>query len=348
MNKNTIKYNYAMDNVIGADRIEWCGHKTVAKPVCVGSGFVVLDVIYGDTSKTPMFFAGGSCCNVLTILSYLGWNSFPLARLGEDPEGDKIIDDMEMWGVQSRFVVRDHNIHSPRIIEHVHNDNTPHHSFHLKCEHGYRLPRRRPMLLKHLQSIQNTLPKPNIFYFDRVDHATLEAAAMFNEKGSVIVFEPPKIHDNANFTHCLELADVVKYSRSSSSRVGHLKTAVSLEIQTRGANGLAYRAGFLGNESWIEMEAIPTPRLVDAAGSGDWLTAGLIHTIWFNGTKIASSEKELQDSLRFGQALAALNCGFVGARGIMYSLDRGQILSAADCLASGSKPVSVNETVAPT
>ena len=328
--------DYAREHRSNATRRRAFGRRS--GPICLGSGLVVLDVIHDNKSKHPLFLAGGSCCNVLTILAYLGWDSFPLARLGKDPEGARIVSDMEAWGVRTAFVERSSKISSPRIIERIHNDATPYHRFHLKCEHGVWLPRRRPLLLKYLQSIQDILPRPNVFYFDRAEPATLKAATTFKEQGSIIVFEPPSIVDSDIFARCVELADVVKHCYAPPSRNGRLRVDVPLEIQTRGAEGLVYRAGFLGNEDWVEMKAFSVPRLIDAAGSGDWLTAGLIHCLHGSGQGLASSEKELQHSLRFGQALASLNCGFVGARGAMYSLDRKHLLSATDRIISGGEP----------
>ena len=311
-------------------------HGRRPKPICLGSGLVVLDAVYDGKSDDPAFFAGGSCCNVLTILAYLGWDAYPLARLGRDPEGDRIVDDMKRWGVRTEFVERNPAIHSPRIIERV-CDDTPRHRFHLKCEHGYWLPRRRVLSLKFLESNRDALPQPDIFYFDRADPATLRAAAAFKKRGSVIVFEPPRAPGGGIFTQCLELADIVKYCSRSSRRDERLEVDVPMEIRTRGSEGLIYRARFLDSPDWMEMKAIPAPRLIDAAGSGDWLTAGLVHALQYNGRKPAVSEGELQRSLRFGQALASINCGFVGARGAMYSLDRLRLLSASCGAASGNE-----------
>ena len=307
-----------------------------SRQICLGSGLVTLDMIYDNESKDPMFFAGGTCCNVLTILAYLGWDSFPLARLGMDPEGDRIVDDMERWGVRTEFVERDLKIHTPRIIERIYGGNKPYHRFHLKCEHGFWLPQRKVLLLKRLQSILGILPRPDVFYFDRADPAALRAAATFKEQGSIIMFEPPRMRSSRVFTQCLELADIVKYGYMPAGQTEHLAADVPLEIQTRGAKGLRYRSGFLDNKDWAEMEAISTPRLADAAGSGDWLTAGLLYTLQRTGPGLPSSEKKLLYALRFGQALASINCGFVGARGAMYSLTKPHLLSIANNAASGS------------
>jgi len=51
-------------------------------PICIGAGLVALDVVINGNPKIPLkLFAGGSCGNVLTILSFLNWDAFPVARL---------------------------------------------------------------------------------------------------------------------------------------------------------------------------------------------------------------------------------------------------------------------------
>src|SRR5574338_493961 len=92
-------------------------NKITTPPSCVGAGLVALDVIFNGDPNNPKFLAGGSCCNVLTILSYLGWRSFPVARLVNDVKGSRIIEDMKKWVVNTKFVEKDSKISSPRIIE---------------------------------------------------------------------------------------------------------------------------------------------------------------------------------------------------------------------------------------
>jgi len=88
-------------------------------PICLGSGLIALDVIYDNKKTKPNFLAGGSCGNVLTILSYLDWQSYPIARLGNDPEGKRIIEDMKKWKVNTKFIEQESGTHSPRIIERI-------------------------------------------------------------------------------------------------------------------------------------------------------------------------------------------------------------------------------------
>src|SRR5438045_9713816 len=95
--------------------------KAIARkpPVCVGSGFVALDLIFvGNDRRRPSFtFAGGSCGNVLTILSYLGWDSVPVIRLKNDREARKLVDDLEKWSVNTTFVRRERSGITPVVVQ---------------------------------------------------------------------------------------------------------------------------------------------------------------------------------------------------------------------------------------
>src|SRR5207247_2285384 len=59
-------------------------------------------------------------------------------------------------------------------------------------------------------------------------------------------------------------------------------------------------------------------------GAGDWCTSGIIATLGGTGVAglVSCREPTLVDALRYGQALAAWNCGFEGARGGMYRVKR--------------------------
>ena len=295
------------------------------KPVCTGTGLVALDVIFNKNSDNPQFLAGGSCCNVLTILSYLGWNSVPIARLGKDIEGDRIIEDIKNWNVVTKFIEKDPKILSPRIIEKVYSGKIPKHTFSLKCLHGKWLPDRRSYLLESLKQIKNKIPASNVYYFDRVTPSSLQLAKQQKENGALIVFEPPRLSNDKNFKKCIEIANIVKHCYNLKSNDNSLNLKIPLEIQTMGEKGLRYRANILGQTEWSELPALSVDKLVDAAGSGDWLTAGLIHELGQNGAKWKITDKKLQSALKIGECLASLNCHYVGARGLMYNISKTQL-----------------------
>ena len=82
-------------------------------PTCIGTGLVALDAIYGSGKQTPSFLAGGSCGNVLTILASFEWGVFPMARLGNDVEGDRIIEDMKKWETKTEFIQQERDTKTP-------------------------------------------------------------------------------------------------------------------------------------------------------------------------------------------------------------------------------------------
>ena len=299
---------------------------------CVGAGMATLDIVYNGSDR-PDVYAGGSCTNVLTILSWLGWRAINVARLGADPEGRAVLDDITRWGVVTDHISIEQHIRTQRIIERLSPEGK--HAFSLKCSHGKWLPWHRPFLLRKVGRVLDTVGVPDVFYFDMATPAALEMARRFGEIGSVVVFEPQRIHNKRIFAECLKATDVLKHCRRQAENDADHGIVPPLEIQTMGADGLRYRAGFL-NGGWRHMGAVKAAGVVDAAGSGDCLAAGFIHMI---GRPWDSTRQDIEKALRFGQALAAVNCGFVGSRGIMYGMSVGALLSCIGSIAkSGTVP----------
>lgn len=324
------------------------------RPVCIGSGMVSLDIIYGpvtprrpgSTDGAPDMSAGGSCGNVLTMLAYLGWHSYPLARLGDDPEASRILEDMKHWGVQTGFITHE-SYDTPRIIHNIRAGPKPYHTFSFRCAHGERLPGRRRLTLDRLASVMDRLPVPDVLYFDRAEPAAYELARHFRPHGTLVVFEPYRLRDDSINGRCVSVSDVVKYSSGDRSDLD-----VPLEVRTLGANGLEYRTNFLSDTRWRALGPYRVYELVDAAGSGDWLTAGFIHRMReYAALRLASGRlpmparsrcggpygmlrqmdrTEIVDALDYGQALASINCSHAGARGMMYDISERHIHRAVN------------------
>ena len=299
-------------------------------PTCIGTGMVALDAIYGSGKQPPSFLAGGSCGNVLTILASFGWGAFPMARLGNDIEGERIIEDMKKWGTKTEFIQQERDTKTPRIIERVFAGKNPYHRFYLKCEHGKWLPQKKVLTLKSMRMIRDDLPSADVFYFDRATPSACELAQYLKQRNTIIVFEPPHFLSSDLFRRCLRTADIVKHCYDNSKSLEKLDVSIPLEIQTMGKEGLQYKTNFLRNTEWKMLPPFPAHNLIDAAGSGDWLSAGMIHHLRDCKTIMAVGRKRLKDALNFGQALASLNCNYVGARGMMYCLPQETITRLAE------------------
>lgn len=319
---------------------------------CVGTGFIVLDVIRNSvgTTATEKRFAGGSCGNVLTILAYFGWDANAVGRIGDDHAGRELVADLGKWGVETKLLQVEAGRGTPIIVQENYLDarGRPRHRFSRACPVcGATLPAYRPLLTSEAATIAAKLPSHSVFYFDRVAPGTLEIAQKSRANGALVVFEPSGIKDERLFAECLKAAHVVKYANDRIEGVHEVvaKAKVPIEIETLGAKGLRLRVRTNGRVgAWKDLAAFSAPELRDAAGSGDWTTAGLIHGLMTNG---ASVDKVVADSnavvlaTRQGQALAALNCGFEGARGLMYAADAKRVLDLVGAIVEGTKEPSV-------
>jgi len=331
---------------------------------CFGTGLIALDLVTnGNEDSALRSWAGGSCGNVLTILSYLGWKSYPLVRLGDDEAAKEIARDMIEHGVDLRYVLFDKSVHTPIILQRIYvaRDGQPSHSFYWKCPYcGNWLPRYSPIRLKDISVLSDQTLNTNCFYFDRISPASLRLADIAKQNGALIVFEPTKIRDDKAFRSAINLCDILKYSneRAKHSTQTAYESQAKLVVETLGQEGLKFR--LRRNEKCSQWKMIPSfhvPNLKDAAGSGDWCTAGMIHILTTSKSHInCIEENKVVDALRYGQALSALNCEFEGARGAMYEiqkshfnkeiqliLDREAALPPAlESLASGAKRKSLS------
>jgi fructokinase len=217
-------------------------------------------------------------------------------------------------------------VRTPIVVQH--NKSTPTgaaHSFSLRCPTcGAWLPRQQPIRADMARSLISTLPTAQVFFFDRASRGALALAECAKAEGAVIVFEPASARSATVFTDALRLADIVKYSHD---RLPNLfdrpgKRHQVLEIETLGEAGLRYRARLKSATQVGFLPAVATKVTGDAAGSGDWCTAVLLDTILREGrTELCNiSAQALERALRCGQAAAAWNCWYEGARGGMYQV----------------------------
>lgn len=320
---------------------------------CVGTGLIVLDVVRSSvgTTATEKRFAGGSCGNVLTILAYLGWDANAVGRIGDDHAGCELVADLERWGVETKLLQVEAGRGTPIIVQENYLDarGRPRHRFSRACPAcGATLPTYRPVLTTEAATIAAELPAHSVFYFDRVAPGTLELAQKSRENGALVVFEPSGVKDERLFAGCMKTSHVVKYANDRIEGVHDLAATakVPIEIETLGVDGLRLRVRTNGRiGAWRNLSAFSAPELRDAAGSGDWTTAGLIHGLMTNGASVDEVMSDLNAvvlATRQGQALAALNCGFEGARGLMYAANAKRVLDLAGAIVNGTKEPNVD------
>lgn len=306
--------------------------KSVERPKVLGAGLIALDLVVSIDSELPVrSWAGGTCGNVLSILAYLGWDAYPIARMNGDPASERVRADMARWGVRLDFASCGPTCHTPIIIQEIRRgrNGSPTHRFSWSCPRcGRWLPGFKAVTIDAIDAVAPTLPGTSVFFLDRLSRATIILATRASAEGAVVVFEPSGKADNKLFAEAIQIAHVVKYADQRLAAVGELMqgdAATLVEVQTLGAQGLKYRHRFGRRVSdWMHLDAVQAPRLADTCGSGDWCTAGLVAKAAIGGQAglRQAGNTGVRAALRYGQTLAAWNCGFEGARGGMYAVDR--------------------------
>jgi sugar/nucleoside kinase (ribokinase family) len=299
------------------------------RPAIVGTGLISLDIVLGpDESALPQLYAGGTCGNLLTIMSYLGWKSFPVSRMNGDKASKYVVADMKRWGVRTDWATTEPGSDTPIIVQRIKRstDGEVSHRFSWKCPScGAWLPGYSAVPAGAAQAITTLVKSPKVFFFDRVSRGAINLASFYRDTGSLIVFEPSGVGEPRIFREALECAHIVKYSQD---RI-HLIKGISkvngplLEIQTRGAEGLRYRrlVSLASSRSWKEVAAVNTDAIKDTSGAGDWCCAGIIHHLGQIGREgfESATDVDIDYAIKFGQTMAAWNCKFEGARGGMYA-----------------------------
>jgi len=303
----------------------------------LGTGLLALDIVLNGSKKTkPKLLAGGSFGNVITILSYLGLETYPIARLAANKTTNFILDDIKHWKVNTKLIFKEEKGSTPIIIHRILKDKQgiPRHKFEFRNPiNGNWLPSFRPFLAKNIQTIENSIPKSQLFYFDRVSRSSIDLAKLAKKNGALVYFEPSSYKDSKQFHECLDISDIIKYSkdRIKNYRTLFPKTNATLEIETDGAQGVNYR---FKSSKWKPLRPFYLEDIIDAAGAGDWCSAGIMKTIAGNGDLKKQTSRQIESAINFGQAQGAINCLFEGARGAMYNLKLESFIKLTEQLIS--------------
>lgn len=289
--------------------------------ICVGAGLISLDVLIRDGERLPVsFYVGGTCGNVMMILSHMGWQAYPIARLDGTKDARRILDDMHRHHLHTDFITTDDGGKTPVIVQRnfVTKDGVPTHRFESRNNVGRFYLDFRSLTVRQADAVIERIHfVPRVFFFDRVSPAILRLATAFRQRGAVIFFEPSSRGNVKTYTQCVEVADIIKFSSQRFSDTSQFEALRGkLIIQTQGVDGLIWRL----DGRWSHMPATANENIVDTSGAGDWTTAAFINAL-FRGRDILClsdfSQTDIETALREAQYIAAKSCSFEGARGMM-------------------------------
>ena len=277
-----------------------------------GTGFAVLDRIYADGDLTDEAL-GGSCGNVLVSLAMLRRNVAPVLALGDDNEGERLVQEFSRAGAVTHYICRRTDLRSPVLAQEL-DTASGQHAFSFVCpETNVDLPRYEPIGETELISALPALRRCSVFYADRLSESILKAMRAARSAGALIFFEPSDIGEDELFDEALRLVSILKYSDDRlGNRLADLQPQC-VRIVTHGASGLEVA------DAWSKVwcNAIPASSVRDTCGSGDMVTVGVID--WLLANRVETSDlkvSDLLDGVVAGQRVAAENCAYTGARGL--------------------------------
>ena len=150
------------------------------RPRIFGTGLIALDLVIGPDSETPVrCWAGGTCGNVLSILAWLGWDAYPVARMNDDMASEHVRRDLARWGVHLDWTTCAPTTHTPIVVQQIRRgrDGRPRHRFSWSCPRcGEWLPPFKAITIDAVERIRPALTDASVFFLDRLSRATLVLA----------------------------------------------------------------------------------------------------------------------------------------------------------------------------
>jgi sugar/nucleoside kinase (ribokinase family) len=292
-------------------------------PTVISAGYMPLDIIAPPSGPVARQ-AGGTAANLAAVLAFFGWDAVLAGQIGRDAAGAEFISDIRRVGVATDQIHRFDGGSTPRLM---HSIERGVHTYSYSCPKcSSRFPRSRPLTIDQAQLCIDAYPRAGVFFFDRANAGTLLLAEHYHAHGALVVFEPSVPANAETLSRAVAVSQVIKHSDDRA--VGGVDS-LSIErpkgqirIVTHGAGGLELQ---VDAKATRRLSAFSSPTL-DAGGAGDWTTAGFLIKAAARGGEVDLSA--VDDALRFGQALAALNCATPGARGLMR-LTRRTVLRRA-------------------
>lgn len=299
-------------------------------PNILGAGLVCLDII--RKKDEILYYSGGSCGNVTSALSFLGWNASVITGNYIDEAGRILSENLLNTSVEQIRVGNKYS-ETPRVIEHIFDSNLAKndHSFSFVCPECERmLPKVKPLTNSQADQVSKSLREYDVFYSDRSAPGIKFLRDIFRKQKNWTVYEPNGARNLKSFFENAFNSNIVKFSyeRIPSKIAKELRklaqnSSIQLIVYTIGKKGLtySYRKKDKKFSDWLHLRPQPSPIVIDSSGAGDWCTAGLLLGLLGNQRTLKGwlTKDEVLSALHYGQALAAISCSFIGGQGLIYA-----------------------------
>lgn len=303
---------------------------------CLGSGAFFLDTVvvreYPEgyvkqrtfTETVAVEEVGGTCGNVMSMLPYLGVQTYPLALLDDSGLGMKIKDTLALYGADTRFVSNTEK-GGTTLLRCTHKRDAEGNKVvkFRATSPGSMFAKRRQLSTKggEVEEFLESLDfVPDVFFFDDPAAAHVQIAQALRPKGTLVYFEPEGIKDGkvAPFLKRVEVADIVKFSAEKITDESWMeKFDDKLFIRTMGEKGVAFR---LRGGEWTVVPPVANDNVVDWEGAGDWTTSALIAELCKGGhMKVSELTDEIvRAALEEAQKVASRSVSFLSSKGMIH------------------------------
>jgi sugar/nucleoside kinase (ribokinase family) len=298
----------------------------------IGSGIYVLDTIVVReypawpqlrpfTDRTVLEEIGGTCGNVMCMLSWLGWKAMPQAALDDSPEGLKMTSDLERYGCDCRYVTNTPG-GGTTLLRCTHKkDAEGHHTmaFRAGAPGGSRFPkyhflRARDEAQAFLDGLEEV---PDVYFFDEPAAGHRLIARNLRERGTLVYFEPARIETSADMD-AVTVSDIIKFSNQNVPDTAFTdRFPDKLFIQTLGGDGLRFR---LRGGDWVHVPPVECRNVVDWEGAGDWTTSAFLNSLASQDKPFGEMDDIIiQRCLEAAQTVAAQSVRYLSSKGLIHS-----------------------------
>ena len=284
---------------------------------------------------------GGAPCNVLAMLTKLGYQTAFIGKVGDDMFGKQLADALCEVGIGTDGLVYDKKIHTTLAFVHTFPDGDRDFSF-------YRNPG-ADMMLSEDEIDEELIRNAEIFHFgslsmtaEPVKNATIKALKTAKEAGVTISFDPnlrEPLWDSLDdakreISFGMSRCDILKISDNEitwfTGKVDFDEGVAALWEMYPDIKMILVSMGRDGSRCYqkgrsVTVKPFLQEKTIETTGAGDTFCAGVLHYVLKQGLR-DYSEDEMKDMLTFAYAAASIITTRKGALRVMPSKEEVEAL----------------------
>ena len=269
---------------------------------------------------------GSNPGNVMCILGWLGWDTYPIALFDDSEVGVKLTSDLQRYGCNTRFVTNtpDGGTNMLRVTHDIDENGLPKCRFSKRHAPGSAFPRDKAFTVVGKDA---TLPGfiasldflPDVYFYESTTAAWRELAKYMRQQGVMVYYEVQRMYPKefSKYLRCMKESDIVKFSDEAVDNVDFVdELKDNLVIQTLGPEGVRFN---LRGEGWVTLPPVLCEHVVDTEGCGDWTTATFINALGRRGAVRFEdlTADAVAECLMEAQCYASRNAGYLGPKGLI-------------------------------